>query len=234
VDLLAPRVGRATVALLERAGCQVEYPGDQTCCGQPAFNTGYRDLAQEVGARFCEVFKRALEAGEGLAAIVAPSSSCIGLVREHYVELGLAVPAPAFELCDYLVQVAGVTECGAALPARAALAPSCHLLRVLDGDGSVRRLLEGVAGLELVETGEERSCCGFGGTFSATQPDVSAAMGRVKLRAAREAGAEVLITTDVSCGLQLAGLAAHDPAAGYPQVVHVAEVLAGMVEARGR
>jgi L-lactate dehydrogenase complex protein LldE len=226
VDTFHPRVGRAAVQLLEENGCQVRFPVGQTCCGQPAFNTGYRQEARRVGEHFCRIFQQALEEAGGEAEIVAPSSSCVAMVREHFRPLGLATPAPTFEMCDYLAQVLGARP-RARVPRRAALYSSCHLQRVLDGDGSVRQLLAGVEGLTLVATGEEESCCGFGGTFSVTQPEVSAAMGRQKLQAAARADVDLIITTDASCGMQLAGLAGRTQP--EIQVVHVAEVLAGMV-----
>lgn len=227
VDLLFPRVGRAAVSLLEAAGCRVHYPSGQTCCGQPALNSGFPDEARAVACRFAEVFSRALEETAGEATIVAPSASCVAMVDHEFGELGVSVPARVRELCTFLVEDLGVETTGVELEGRAALSASCHQLRHLGGDGAVRRLLATVSGLELLETGEETSCCGFGGTFSASYPDVSSAMGNLKIEAARRAEVDFLITTDASCGMQLSGLARRQGETF--QVVHAAEVLAGMV-----
>jgi L-lactate dehydrogenase complex protein LldE len=154
-DTVTPKVGRATVAVLERLGHEVTFPAGQTCCGQMHVNSGYRAEAERLGERFMEVF-------DGCEAIVSPSSSCVGTMRELHPQLH----GRLFELSELLVGELGVSDVGASFPHRVVYHPTCHSLRVTNVGDAPYALLRAVARLELVELPEERECCGFGGTFA--------------------------------------------------------------------
>jgi len=215
VDLLYPEVGERTVALLERLGCEVSFPAAQTCCGQPAANSGYPDDARRVAGHFIDVFA----ATEG--PIVAPFGSCIHMVRHHYprlfaddherLRLARAVGERTHELAGFIVSELGHDEVGGRYPGPAgatiAYHAECHLLRGLGGGEHPQRLLAGVAGCELVEVERAELCCGFGGTFSLKLPALSAAMADEKLDSALRAGADAIVSTDVGCLMHLEGRA---------------------------
>lgn len=224
VDQCFPQIGRAAVRLLDRLGVRCEYPSRQTCCGQPAFNSGYCREAAAVAEHFVRVFDQ-------YEIIVAPGGSCVAMIRNHYRELlGRDEPVTrrVHELCEFLVNVLGVDNFGASLTGRAALHTSCHMLRGLDGDGPVRRVLSHVRGLQLVDLPCDEWCCGFGGTFSVKFPELSAAMGRRKLASARQAKVSYLLSPEASCLMQFSGLIRRDRLDIRP--LHVAEVLAGPEE----
>jgi L-lactate dehydrogenase complex protein LldE len=243
VDQLYPRVAIATLRVLERAGCEVAYPADQTCCGQPMANAGYERDALGTMERFVRSFAH-------YDYIVAPSGSCVAHVREHYHGLGEAIQPRGFggsgwpdtvrhvrertyELCEFLTEVLGVDDVGASFPHRVGLHPGCHGLRMLGlatpsevqapQVDRVRALLERVDGIELVELDRPDECCGFGGTFAVTEEAVSVKMGRDRIRDHVEHGAEVIVSTDMSCLMHLEGLIRRDGAS--VRVMHVAEVL---------
>ncbi len=249
VDQLTPHVAEATVDVLERAGCRVDYDPDQTCCGQPFLNLGLADEAARLARAHLARFARH-------DAVVCPSASCVATVRKHYAgirvgadEAGRRVRARTFELGEFLVRELGVVDVGARFPHRVALFASCHGLRELglgrpsEAVGAVRgipdpgepgpteRLLRAVAGLELV-TPERDECCGFGGAFSVELPEVSGRMGRARLADLAATGAEWIVGTDVSCLLHLDGIrrrAAREASPGptaIPRMLHLAEVLA--------
>jgi L-lactate dehydrogenase complex protein LldE len=220
------------VELLERHGCDVEFPEAQTCCGQPMGNAGFRDEAARLAERFVDVFG-------GYDHVVAPSGSCVAMVRRHYQDLIESTPAlerlraRTFELCEFLTDVAGA-EIAGRFPHRVAVQPSCHGLRELRlGPGSERRdaapdkvrtLLAPLRDIELVEPLRSDECCGFGGTFAVDEGAVAAMMGRDRLDDFARAGAEVVTATDVSCLAHLDGLVRRER---RPlRVMHVAEVLA--------
>lgn len=233
VDQLFPQVGWACVEVLERLGCELEFPPDQTCCGQPFLSAGDTRGAAALAGRFLEVFAEAEH-------VVAPSASCVATVRRHYRRL--LPPSAALEaaerrtteLCEFLQEVLGVERLEGRFPFRVGLHPSCHGLRELglgspsEGGGSgrdpARTLLGSLDGIELVEATRPDECCGFGGTFALSEADVACAMGRDRLADHREAGAEVITATDVSCLAHLEGLARRG---GLPlRLLHVAEILA--------
>jgi len=236
VDQLYPGVGLATARLLERVGCEVHYPEDQTCCGQPMANAGFAAQAAPLARRFLDVF-----AGSGgCEAVVCPSGSCTSMVRNHYHGLVNgdprypAVRAATYELCEFLTDVLHLERLPGRLPRRVGLHQSCHGLRELRlGSGSERqvapfdkvaRLLRSIEGLELVSLTRPDECCGFGGTFSVFEEAVSAFMGEDRIADHLRAGAEVITGTDVSCLMHMDGLARR---AGTPVVFrHVAELLA--------
>ncbi|PRH77112.1 Fe-S oxidoreductase [Streptomyces solincola] len=227
-DAVYPSTGIAVVKLLERLGVAVDFPAGQTCCGQPQYNSGYREQARRLARRTAAAFADHRH-------VVVPSGSCAAMVRTHYARLGEAGLAPrVLELSEFLVDVLGVTDVGAYFPHRVAYHPSCHGLRLLGLGERPRRLLAAVRGLELVEQRGPEECCGFGGAFAVKNPDVSVAMGRDRVDAVREAGAEVLCGADNSCLMHLDGVArartAGASAAAGPRTVHLAEILASTEE----
>jgi L-lactate dehydrogenase complex protein LldE len=225
-DQLWPEVVHATVAVLERAGCRVTFDPAQTCCGQPAFNSGFAAEARSVAKHFVQVFERA-------DAIVAPSGSCTAMVH-RYPELfrdepdwrarAEAVAHKTFELAAFLVRELRVTDLGASLAARVAWHDACHGLRELGLKDEPRALLRAVRGLELVELRTGEACCGFGGTFSVKFPELSTAMLDHKLSALDRERVDVLSAVDASCLMQLRGRLQRQGA--RVRVLHLAEILA--------
>ena len=215
-DTLYPETGKAVVRLLERLGHDVEFPEEQTCCGQMHFNTGYREEAAALARRFASVF-------EGCETIVSPSASCVGMVREVYPELGVAAP-PVLELSELLVDRLGLEDVGASFPHRVAYHPTCHSLRVLGLGDRPLRLLQAVRGLELVEPAGADECCGFGGTFAVKNAGTSSAMLEDKCRALLASGAEAVCAADNSCLMQIGGGLSRQDSGIRP--VHLAEILA--------
>ncbi len=228
-DSLFPEAGRATVQLLERLGQNVQFPEEQTCCGQMHFNTGYRKEAEVLARRFVQIF-------EPYGAVVCPSASCVGMVRESYRELAEASGDAAFveaverltprvfELSEFLVRKLNVRDVGAYFPHRVTYHPTCHSLRVLRMADLPLQLLKQVRGIEIVELPAASECCGFGGTFSIKNADTSMAMLSDKCRHVRETGAEVCASADTSCLMQIGG-ALRRQRAGV-RTMHFAEILA--------
>jgi L-lactate dehydrogenase complex protein LldE len=212
-DTLFPATGRATLELLERLGHEVVFPEEQTCCGQMHGNTGYEDAGSALAARWERVF-------DGFDAVVSPSASCVGFVREH-------VPSAAgrlFELTEFLVDELGVVDVGASFPHRVTLHPTCHSLRLLRVGDRPWRLLSAVRGIDLVEMREAEECCGFGGTFAVKNADTSMAMLSDKLRRVLDTRAEVCTAADNSCLMHIGG-ALRRQRAGV-RTMHLAEILA--------
>jgi len=199
--------------VLERAGCDVEFREAQTCCGQPAFNSGYREEARRVAAHFMKVF-------EGSEYIVVPSGSCASMISHHYDQ-----PDPrVWEFSKFLVDVLHVEELGARLDRVVTYHDSCHALRELKIKDAPRRLLANVRGLRVVEMDAAEECCGFGGTFSVKFADVSGAMARTKIESILRTGADTVVSIDSSCLMQLQG--ALSRAGSNIRTMHLAEVLA--------
>ena len=219
-DTLQPSVGRATVALLERLGVEVEFPRAQTCCGQLHLNAGHPEVASGLAQRFVEVFA-------GYDAVVAPSGSCAGHVREHVAEHAEdpeGVAARTFELSEFLVDRLGLTDVGSRFEGSVTYHPTCHSLRTLRLGDRPESLLRAVAGVDLRPLGEATECCGFGGMFAVRNADVSTAMLADKLRRVEETGADVVCACDASCLLHIGGGLERR---GSPvRAVHLAEVLA--------
>ncbi|PZT71188.1 (Fe-S)-binding protein [Streptomyces sp. SW4] len=232
-DTLYPETGRAVVTLLTRLGVEVDFPMQQTCCGQAHYNTGYRHEAEPLARRFARVFG-------GYDAIVTPSGSCGAMVRELYPRMGeraraegrggtlAAAVAPVvpktYELTEFLVDVLGVTDVGAYYPHTVTYHPTCHGLRSLGLGDRPLSLLRAVKGLDLVELPGAEECCGFGGTFAVKNAEVSAAMGADKVRNAAATGARVLCAADNSCLMHIGGIMARQGTGMRP--VHIAEILA--------
>jgi L-lactate dehydrogenase complex protein LldE len=212
-DTIFPEAPRAVVRLLERLGHDVDFPAGQTCCGQLHLNSGYPDEALALAQRMERVF-------DGYDAVVSPSSSCVGTLRE--LRRGFA--PRLFELSELLVRRLGIEDVGARFPHRVAYHPTCHSLRVTHVGDAPLRLLRAVEGLELVELPRASECCGFGGTFAVKNADTSAAMLADKCDAVVETGAEVCTAVDGSCLLQIGGGLSRRGASARP--MHLAEILA--------
>jgi L-lactate dehydrogenase complex protein LldE len=209
VDSVFPKVGQSMVRVLDRLGVSMNYPEDQTCCGQPAFNSGYRGEARAAAKRFVEIF-------EDAEAIVCPSGSCVDMVRNHYVDLfendprWLAraehVAARTFEFSEFLVDVLKVEDVGAAFAERVTYHDSCHLMRGIGVSRQPRALISNVKDIEFVEMHDADRCCGFGGAFSFKYPDISTAMLEEKVRNIEASGAGVVVGCDMGCLMNIQGM----------------------------
>jgi len=226
VDQLMPDVGVDTAKVLRRIGCDVDFPMEQTCCGQPAFNAGYWNDARPLGERFVKIFRDA-------QAVVCPSGSCTTMVRNFYSELlaGSALHDEAVQLCqrvyefsEFLVKVVNRLDVGAAFPHRVGYHDACHALRELRLKQEPREILRRVRGLELVELPYCEDCCGFGGTFAVKFNTISAAMGEAKASSASTANAEFLTSTDPSCLLHIDGILRRQNS--RVRTLHLANILA--------
>jgi L-lactate dehydrogenase complex protein LldE len=228
-DLLFPETGRSVVRLLERLGHTVEFPLQQTCCGQMHYNSGYQTEAMPLMRRFVEVFR-------GADVVCIPSSSCVAMIRDHYpkmaastgearlIEAVEALLPRVFELTELLVKKLGLEDVGACYPHRVTYHASCHSLRSLHLDDLPLRLLRKVRGIDLVELSNVDRCCGFGGTFAVKNGDVSAAMLAEKMHDVENTGAEVCTAVDNSCLMHIHG-GLHRRRTGV-RTVHLAEILA--------
>ena len=227
VDQFFPRIGLAMADVLERLGYRVDFPEAQTCCGQPAFNSGFRGEARAVARQFLKAFA-------GADYIVCPSGSCTSMVRHHYAEIfhkdlasleaSQALAPKLFEFSEFLLQVAGREDVGARFDGAVTYHDSCHALRELKIREAPRRLLRSVRGLELREMDQAEECCGFGGTFSVKFDDVSASMLSAKIESIRRTGAQAVVSGDASCLMQIRGGLSR---ARLPiETLHLAEVLA--------
>jgi L-lactate dehydrogenase complex protein LldE len=227
VDQLFPKVGIAMADVLERIGYQVDFREEQTCCGQPAFNSGYREDACKVAGHFVKVFRDA-------EFIVVPSGSCTSMITHHYHDLfpkGTAMHeeveylAPrVWEFSRFLLEVAKVDDVGARFEGAVTYHDSCHALRELGIKQGPRQLLSKVRGLTLKEMSIPEECCGFGGTFSIKFPEVSGGMARTKIESILQTGASTVVSVDSSCLMQLEGVIRRMGAS--LRTMHLAEVLA--------
>jgi L-lactate dehydrogenase complex protein LldE len=232
VDLFRPTVGFAAVKLLEDAGCEVDAPTAQTCCGQPAYNSGDRRDAQAIARNTIALF-------EGFDFCVAPSGSCAGMLKKHYPALLADDPAwgeraknfaaKVYELTSFLTDVRGVRAVDSAVATTATYHDSCSGLRELGVKAQPRALLSSVEGLKLNEMADADVCCGFGGTFCVKYPDISNAIVERKAAAVEASGADTLLAGDLGCLMNMAGKLSR--AGSKVEVRHVAEVLAGMTDA---
>jgi L-lactate dehydrogenase complex protein LldE len=232
VDQLYPQVGIATLHILKKLGTEIEFPEEQTCCGQPMANMGCARDAEPLARRFLRIFK-------DYDVVVAPSGSCVSMVRNHYHQWLEGEPGfehlrtHTYELCEYLVEVAGVKLVDGEFAHRVGLHMSCHgirELRMASGTermippfNKVRGLLSQLRGIDIKELSRPDECCGFGGTFSVTEEAVSSLMGRDRIADHEHAGAEVIAGFDMSCLMHMEGLIKR---ANKPmRVMHVAEIL---------
>jgi len=231
VDLFRPSVGFAAVKLLEQAGFTVEVPEAQTCCGQPAYNSGDRADTQAIA-------RNTIKAFEGYDYIVAPSGSCGGMLHCHYPELladdpkwaarAVAFAARCYELTQFLVEVAKLDTLEAAFKSRVTYHDSCSSLREMNVKAQPRALLGKVSGVQISELAETEACCGFGGTFCVKFPDISNSMVERKTADIAASGADTLLAADLGCLMNIAGKLKRQGSS--VKVRHVAEVLAGMTD----
>lgn len=234
MNVFRPNIGFSAVKLLEDAGCSVEVPTQQTCCGQPGYNNGDNDAARALARQVIQVF-------EGFDYVVGPSGSCMATIRHDYPELfaddpdwqsrARALAAKSFELMSFLHDELGVTRVGARLKAKATYHDSCSGLRSLGVKGQPRTLLGSVEGLKLKEMQESEVCCGFGGTFCVKYPEISEKMVDDKIRNLLATGADTLLGGDLGCLMNIAGRLKRINAP--IRVFHTAEVLAGMADGPG-
>jgi L-lactate dehydrogenase complex protein LldE len=236
VDLFRPSVGFAAVKLLEEAGCTVAVPASQTCCGQPAYNSGDRKATREIAEQVIAAF-------EHYPYIVVPSGSCAGMLSKHYPQLfdpetepswharATAFAARVFELTSFLSDVLRVDFSGRAYPRRVTYHDSCSSFREMGVAAQPRKLLQSLDGIAFVEMSDREVCCGFGGMFSVKYPDISNAMVTQKADRIAETRAEVLTGGDLGCLMNIAGKLAREGT--EIEVRHVAEILAGELDEPG-
>ena len=233
VDLYRPSIGFAAVKLLQQAGCQVTVPQAQTCCGQPAFNSGDDKHARQLALQVLDAF-------EEFDYLIAPSGSCLGTIRCHYPEMFAddarllprfeALSAKSHELISFLVDVLGVDAVEANFDHQVTYHDSCSALRELGIKDQPRKLLSSVTGLQLTEMQGTDICCGFGGTFCVKYPEISGRMAADKVAAVAASGADTLLAGDLGCLLNLAGKIRREGKS--TRVYHVAEVLANMADCK--
>ncbi|MFK7891017.1 MAG: (Fe-S)-binding protein [Granulosicoccus sp.] len=231
VDLHRPNVGFAAIRLLEAAGCSVVVPSSQTCCAQPAFNSGDDRSAKKIAQLVIEAF-------EGLEFVVVPSGSCAGMIKTHYPELfadepqwharAVELASRCHELLSFLVDVCGMTQFGATFDDAVTYHDSCSGLRELGIKEQPRRLMQDVQGLQLKEMQDTDVCCGFGGTFCVKYPEISERMVTDKTALAAQTGAGTLLGGDLGCLLNIGGRMSRQQQS--VRVFHLAEVLAGMAD----
>ncbi|QGY47790.1 (Fe-S)-binding protein [Maribellus comscasis] len=231
IDQFYPRVGIATLGLLQKLGLEVDYPVEQTCCGQPLANSGAEKEAIPVYKNFVRNFSK-------YDYVVSPSGSCVYHVSEHYNILEQTdevrkVRKNTYELCEFLVDILKVDDFGASFPHKVGLHQSCHGLRglklgtpselITERNSKVHQLLNKVKGIELINLDREDECCGFGGTFSIFEPDVSVKMGKSRIHDHETNGAEIITATDMSCLMHLEGIIRREKK--KVKVMHIAEIL---------
>ena len=226
VDSVFPKVGQSMVRVLDRLGVSMDYPEDQTCCGQPAFNSGYRGEARDAAKRFIEIF-------EDAETIVCPSGSCVDMVRNHYVDLfekdskwlerARLVAEKTFEFSEFLVDVLKVEDVGASFAQRVTYHDSCHLMRGIGVSRQPRKLISNVKDIDFVEMHDADRCCGFGGTFSFKYPGISTAMLEDKVRNIETSEAQVVVGCDMGCLMNIQGMLSRKNI--NIKTMHIAELL---------
>jgi L-lactate dehydrogenase complex protein LldE len=227
VDQFFPEVGLSVVGVLRKLGVKVDFPAEQTCCGQPAFNSGFSGDARELARRFIRIF-------EDSEYVVAPSGSCTSMVRVFYPELfkddldwherAESLASRTYEFTEFLVNVLKVEDVDAAYHGKVALHQSCHLLRELNVRTEPQCLLRGVKGIEVVELERAESCCGFGGLFSIKYPHISGSILQDKLDSIEKSGADIVVASDVGCLMHIAGGLSRQCISAT--TMHIAELLA--------
>ncbi|WP_174614849.1 (Fe-S)-binding protein [Virgibacillus ihumii] len=224
-DIFSSNVGKDTVELLERVGCEVDFPEAQTCCGQPAFNSGYLEDAKQS-------MKQMIKAFQFSDYVVGPSGSCVGMIQEYpkifkgdivWEEEANKLAAKTYELTQFLVDVLGVTDVGSTFRGKITYHPSCHMTRILGVKEAPMTLLKHVKGAELVELPLKEDCCGFGGTFAVKNSVISGEMVKEKSRHVSETGAEYLVGGDMACLMNIGGRMKRE--GKDVKVVHISEIL---------
>jgi L-lactate dehydrogenase complex protein LldE len=228
IDGIYPEVGEAMVRLFSKLDIAMVYPEDQTCCGQLAYNSGFRKEAGRVARRFIEIF-------ESAETIVCPSGSCVNMVRNHYPKLfendpawqnrAAKVAAKIYELSEFLVDVLKKEDVGASFAGKVTYHESCHLLRGIGISKQPRTLIANVKGIDFVEMRDADRCCGFGGSFSVKYPDISSAILSDKIKSIEATGADVVVGCDMGCLMNIQGMLSKK--GSTVRVLHIAELLAG-------
>lgn len=228
IDRLYPEVGEAVVAIFRNLGIKIDYPENQTCCGQPAYNSGYKREAATAARHFIRVFEPA-------EAIVCPSGSCVHMVRHHYPELfknnagwrnrAEKIGEKTFELTEFLVDILDVADLGARFSGRVTYHDSCHLLRGLGVREQPRKLIRAVAGAEFVEMAESDRCCGFGGGFSVKYPEISGALVADKVKHIMDVLPDAVVGADMGCLMNIQGRLSR--MGSSIRTLHIAQLLAG-------
>lgn len=223
IDQFFPRIAEATTQLLTELGVTVVFPEDQSCCGQPAFNSGYWEEARTVVRHFCKVFRP-------YRWIVCPSGSCTAMCRVFFGHVDpseeiVAVGRRVFELSEFLVDILGVTDTGASFPHKVTFHNGCHNRRELGVVEQPLRLLHSVRGITYCELPNWEECCGFGGTFSVKMPGTSLAMGRTKVENIVKSGADYVVSADISCLMHVGGILRKNPETSHIRPMHLAELL---------
>src|SRR5690625_11829 len=224
-DMFHPKVGQDTLELLERFGCEVDFPTAQTCCGQPAYNSGYVHQAKEA-------MKQMIHAFQDADYVVGPSGSCVGMLREYpslfqddpvWEERATNLAEKSYELTSFLVDVLGIVDVGSTFKGRVTYHPSCHMTRILGVKEAPTTLLKAIPGVELIELPVKEGCCGFGGTFSIKNPEISTEMAREKSEHVSETGADYLVGGDIACLMNIGGVMERE--GKDVKIVHIAEIL---------
>jgi L-lactate dehydrogenase complex protein LldE len=226
VDQFCPEVGVNVVKVLRRLGVEVDFPMEQTCCGQPAFNSGFRTEARGLAERFIDIF-------EDSEYVVAPSGSCTGMVRVFFPDLfkhdpemlerARSLASRTYEFTEFLINVLGVEDVSAHFEGKVALHQSCHLLRELNVRSEPERVLKAVRGMELVQLEQSEVCCGFGGLFAIKYPHISGAILQDKIDCIKKCGADVVVASDAGCLMHIAGGLSRQGV--EVRTMHIAEVL---------
>ena len=234
VDTMFPETGESMIKVFDRLGVPYDYPAGQTCCGQPAFNSGYSRDAAVAARYFIDLF-------EDAEVVVCPSGSCVHMVRHHYPELftddpsmhsrALAIGAKTFEFTQYLVDELNLSDVGAEFIGTVTYHDSCHLSRGLGISAQPRVLLQNIRGLELIEMRDSDVCCGFGGTFSVNYPEISVAMVDEKIDNILATKARVVTGCDISCLMNILGRISRRKE--NVEVLHIAQLLAGTKGGKG-
>ena len=223
IDQFYPQVAQATAALLERLGTPVVFPPEQTCCGQPAFNSGYWEPSKKVIRHFRDTFAKH-------RWIVTPSGSCAAMCRVFFEHVDpreetVAVGRRVFELTEFLVDVLGITDTQATFPHKVTMHIGCHTRRELGVAEQPLTLLKNVQQLQYHELPDVEECCGFGGTFSVKMPGMSLSMGHTKAENILNSGADVVVSPDISCLMHIDGILQRNPDSKHIKIKHIAEIL---------
>ncbi|MFD1064989.1 (Fe-S)-binding protein [Oceanobacillus locisalsi] len=224
-DIVFADVGKHTVELLERLGCEVDFPAAQTCCGQPAYNSGYLSEAKKAMKQMIKAFKDS-------EYVVGPSGSCVGMLREYpsifkddpkWEQAAIALADKSYEVTQFIVDVLGVTDVGSTFEGKVTYHPSCHMTRILGVKEAPSKLLQNVKGIEFVELPVKEDCCGFGGTFAVKNADISEEMVKEKSQHVSETGAEYLVGGDMGCLMNIGGRMRRE--GKNVQIMHITEIL---------
>lgn len=228
IDIFFPQVGESTVKILKNLGVEVDFPKDQTCCGQPSFNSGFQEDTRSIAKRFLSIFNQ-----DHNRFIICPSGSCTSMIRVFYKELfkndpqmletTYKVSSRTYELSEFLINVLQTEDVGAYYNGKVTYHDSCHLLRELRVKDEPRKLIKSVKGVEFIEMNLHDACCGFGGTFSVKFPDISASILDEKIENIVKSGADTIVSTDMGCLMQIDGALSRRK---IPiKTMHIAELL---------